>query len=394
MSFDRGTFDFSSPTAQTLRARQGIKWNAYPDEVLPLWVAELDFPTAPVIVAEMLRAVRDESFGYAPSRQPVLAAALADFSQARYNWSYDPEAMRILPEVLTGVRVAIEAFSAPGRPVILPVPAYMPFFDVIESLGRERIEVPFIDDGGHWVLDLEAVEQALRSGAGTLLLTSPHNPLGKVFGNVELVAIAELVEQYGARVVTDEIHAPLGYRDEHVPYASVNDASFAHTVTLVSASKAWNLPGLCAAQAILGSAADQAVWDTATGGDTHGVSPLGVRAAAAAYRDGRPWLDALMVQLRRNRDFLSAELGAIPGLRLIAPEATYLAWLDFAEVDLGARYRPGEGPASYFLREAKVALVPGSSCGTRSAECLRLNFGTTTAILEQAVEAVLAALPK
>lgn len=269
----------------------------------------------------------------------------------------------------------------------------MPFFDLIDGLGRERIEVPFIDDGGRWVLDLAAVEQALQAGAGTLLLTNPHNPLGKVFDAAELLAIAELVERYGARVVADEIHAPLTYDDGHVPYASVSTASFAHTATLVSTSKAWNLPGLCAAQAILGTAADRACWDRLTGEDTHGVSPLGVRAATAAYRDGGPWLDALMGQLRSNRDFLFRELAGIPGLRAITPEATYLAWFDFSEVDFGARYRVGEDPASYFLREAKVAFVPGRFCGEGSAACLRLNFGTTPAILSQAIEAMLATLP-
>lgn len=393
MNPEPASFDFSSPTARTLRARQGIKWNLHPEDVLPLWVAEMDFPTAPVIVEELHRAVQEESFGYASPRQPALAAALADFSAARYDWSFEPEAMRILPEVLTGVRWAIDAFSKPGSAVILPVPAYMPFFDLVRSMGREIIEVRFIEAGGRWVLDLAGVEQALRAGAGTLLLTNPHNPLGKTFSSAESAAIAGLVDRYGARVVSDEIHGPLTYDRVHVPYASVNDTAFAHTLTLVSTSKAWNLPGLCAAQAIVGSAADRAAWDAWTLGETHGVSPLGVRASAAAYRNGPPWLDGLLGQLRSNRQFLFERLAAVPGLKAISPEATYLAWLDFTEVDLGARYQAGEGPASYFLREAKLAFVPGSSCGADSLNCLRLNFGTMPGILEQAVDAMLAALP-
>ncbi|ABY24572.1 cystathionine beta-lyase [Renibacterium salmoninarum ATCC 33209] len=323
-----------------------------------------------------------------------MAEALAEFSRVRYGWKFEPEAMRILPEVLTGVEAAIDAFNPSGSSVILPVPAYMPFFGLIESMGRQRIEVPFVNDGGRWMLDLAAVEEALKAGAGTLLLTNPHNPLGKMFGHAELSAISELVARYSARVVADEIHAPLIYDGVHVPYASVDEAASGHTATLVSTSKAWNLPGLCAAQVILASAKDRAVWDSWTQEDTHGISPLGARAATAAYRDGGPWLDALLTQLRANREFLFQSLSAIPGLKTIAPEATYLAWLDFSAVDLGEHYRLGEGPASYFLREAKVAFVPGNSCGEASADCLRLNFGTTQPILAQAVEAVLAASPR
>lgn len=393
MNLSPGGFDLNSATAQTLRTRQSIKWNFYPQDVLPLWVAEMDFRTAPVIVDALQRAVQEESFGYASPRQPDLAEALAEFCRARYNWSFEPEAIRILPEVLTGVSWGIDAFSAPGSPVILPVPAYMPFFDLLDSMGRERIEIPFIADGGRWVLDLDALERALQAGAGTLLLTNPHNPLGKIFDATEATAISELIDRYGARVVSDEIHGPLTYDDPHLPYASINEAALSHTVTLVSTSKAWNLPGLCTAQAIVGSAQDRLEWDSWTKEETHGVSPLGVRAAVAAYRDGVPWLDTVLGQLHANREFLFRSLSAIPGLKALAPEATYLAWLDFSHVDLGEHYRTGEGPASYFLREAKVALVPGSSCGEQSAHCLRLNFATTPAILEQATAALLAAVP-
>ncbi|NYE95755.1 cystathionine beta-lyase [Psychromicrobium silvestre] len=381
--------DFSSPTPQTLRARQGIKWNFHSAEVLPMWVAEMDFPTAEVITDALHRAVDREMFGYPPGRQPGLATALADFCALRYGWAFDPEGVRTLPEVLRGVELAIDAFSTPGSPVILPVPAYMPFFELIEQLGRERIEVPMLRGETGWSLDLEALDAAFASGAGTLILTNPHNPVGKAFQREELAAIARIVDRHGGRVVADEIHAPLVYNDRHLPYASVNEMAAAHAVTLMSTSKAWNLPGLCCAQAILGSEGDRAVWDGLPEVRMHGVSPLGVAASEAAYRQGVPWLDALLEQLEQNRDQLFTALGSIPGLIAIPPEATYLAWLDFRGLELG---NPGESPASYLLREAKLALVDGVACGEAGRGFARFNFGTTPELLGRATQALLGVL--
>ncbi|WP_394940247.1 MalY/PatB family protein [Psychromicrobium sp. YIM B11713] len=383
------SFDFSSPTPTSLRIRGGIKWNAYPTDVFPAWVAEMDFPAAEVVTSALQQAVGREMFGYPPSAQPELAVALAGFSERRYGWSFDPESVRTTPEVLRGAELAIDAFSPPGSPVILPVPAYMPFSELIELMGRERLEVPILRSGDGWALDLEALEAAFLRGGRSLVLTNPHNPLGKVFSETELNQIAQVVDRHGGRVISDEIHAPLVYQGKHIPYASVSETAAAHSVTLVSSSKAWNLPGLCCAQAILHTEADRSAWDKLPEVRMHGVSSLGIIASEAAYRAGGPWLDALLVQLASNRDYLFKALAAVPGLRAVPPQATYLAWLDFRALPLGGRE---ESPAEYFLREAKVAMVDGKACGEIGTGFARFNFGTTASLLEQGVKALLSAL--
>lgn len=383
------SFDFSSPTPASLRARGGIKWNAYPADVLPLWVAEMDFPTAEVITNTLRGAVDREMFGYVRNSHPELAASLAGFCQQRYGWDVDPAAIRVLPEVMRGVELAIDAFSAPGSPVILPVPAYMPFSELIGVMGRRIIEVPMVRRGDRWVLDLEALDAAFVRGGGSLILTNPHNPLGKTFEAAELRDISRIVEKHHGRVVSDEIHAPLVYQGRHIPYASVSETAAAHSVTLMSTSKAWNLPGLCCAQAMVHSTADRKVWDAIPEVRKHLVSPLGVTAAETAYRLGSPWLDALLGQLTSNRDYLFAALAEVPGLRAIAPQATYLAWLDFRDHRLG---QLTESPASYLLREAKLATVDGKACGKVGTNHVRLNFGTTTELLHRAVDSLQAVL--
>lgn len=354
-----------------------------------MWVAEMDFPTAEVITETLREAIGREMFGYVNTSQPELAAALAEFCRQRYDWAFDPAAVRVLPEVIRGVELAIDAFSAPGSAVVLPVPAYMPFSELIGVMGRRIIEVPMLRQGERWQLDLEALEEAFRQGAGSLILTNPHNPLGKTFDAAELTEIAKIVDRHQGRVVSDEIHAPLVYQGRHIPYASLSETAAAHSVTLMSTSKAWNLPGLCCAQAIVHTEADRVRWDAIPEVRKHLVSPLGVVASETAYRAGSPWLNALVQQLAANRDYLFNALQEVAGLRAFAPQATYLAWLDFREHRLA---QLAESPASYLLREAKLATVDGRACGEIGANHVRLNFGTTSELLHQAVDSLKAVL--
>jgi cystathionine beta-lyase len=299
-----------------------------------------------------------------------------------------PERVRPLADVMAGFIAAVEHFSEPGTPVILPTPAYMPFLSVPQTLGRGVIEVPMALEDGRHVYDLEALDAAFRAGGNLMVLCNPHNPVGRVLEPAELAAVCEVVDRHGGRVFADEIHAPLVYDGRrHVPYASTSATAAAHTVTATSASKAWNLPGMKCAQLVLSNDADAATWAEVGRTAEHGASNLGVVANIAAYEDGRPWLDDLLGFLADSRQRL-AELLAdrLPQVGYRVPEGTYLAWLDLRELGLGDR------PAQFVLEHAGVALTDGPMCGAVGAGFARYNFATPRAVMERTVEQLATAL--
>jgi cystathionine beta-lyase len=292
--------------------------------------------------------------------------------------------------VLKGMEVVVNFLTRPESPVVLPVPAYMPFFDVLRVTGRQRVEIPMPqDNSGRYVMDLDALDSAFASGAGSLILCNPNNPLGTAFTAEELRAIVDIAARHNARVIADEIHAPLVYERAHVAAASVSAAAADAVVTLLSASKGWNLPGLMCAQVVLSSSRDVDEWDRVNMLHKMGASTVGIRANIAAYDGGAGWLDEVLGYLQANRDHLARTLPeAMPGVKLNSPGATYMSWVDFRALEL-----PVE-PAEYLLSKAKVALSPGIPFGaTVGSGFARLNFATTRRILDRAIEAMAAAVP-
>jgi cystathionine beta-lyase len=381
---------FDQLTPMKLRQRRTIKWNLFGPDVLPLWVAEMDYPTAPAVLEGIRSWVANEEFGYAPIGEDDLPRATADWCRRRYGWPVSPDRVRVVPDVVKGMETVINFLTRPQSPVVLPVPAYMPFFDILHVTGRQRMEIPMPQqDSGRYAMDLEALEAAFAGGAGSLILCNPNNPLGTAFDAGELRAIVEIAARYDARVIADEIHAPLVYGRSHVAAASVSDTAADTVVTLVSASKGWNLPGLMCAQVILSNPRDVHDWDRINKVHTMGASTVGIRANIAAYNDGAGWLDELLVYLQANRDHLAATLPELsPGVKINTPEATYMSWVDFRALNL-----PTE-PAEHLLAKAKVALNPGIPFGaTVGSGFARLNFATTRAILDRAINAIAAALP-
>lgn len=380
---------FDSLTEQQLRGRNTIKWNHFAPDVLPLWVAEMDYPTAPAVLDGVRACVQNEEFGYPPltpaTDQDTLPKATADWCRLRYGWQVAPDWVRIVPDVLKGMEVIVNFLTRPESPVALPVPAYMPFFDVLQVTGRQRIEVPMLrQDSGRYLLDLDALEAAFGRGAGSVILCNPNNPLGTAFTEEELCSVVDIAAAHGARVIADEIWGPLVYGRRHIPAASVSEVAAQTVVTLASASKGWNLPGLMCAQAILSNPRDADDWDRVNMLHRMGASTVGIRANIAAYRHGGPWLDDLLPYLRANRDHLARSLPArVPGVTLTAPEGTYLSWVDFRALNL-----PCE-PAEYLLAHANVALSPGIPFGAAvGSGFARLNFATTRALLDRAIEAI------
>jgi len=389
-SLENGGDPFSDLSVAALRRRGTSKWSFYGDDVLAAWVAEMDFPLAAPLQEALHEAIDRGGAGYAPSPDASgVPVACASWLARRYGLSVAPDQIRILPDVIRGLVLAITTFSRPESPVVILTPAYPPFFEAVRVAGRTIIEVPLVTEEGRATFDLAGIADALHAGAGTILLCNPHNPLGRVFTRAELAALAALVEEQGrdVRVVADEVHSPLVYPDAtHVAYATVSEAAARQSVTLTSASKGWNVPGLKCAQIVLTNEDDGERWDRLPRLASYGVSPLGLLANRVAFEQGEPWLNEIVAYLDRNRALLARLLEQkLPRVRYVAPEGTYLAWLDCRALDLA-------DPTAFFLERAKVALSNGAAFGPPGHGHVRLNFATSRAILTDIIEAMAAAV--
>lgn len=373
-----GAFDVD---LEALRRRRTVKWTLHGPDVLAAWVAEMDFDAAPVVRAAVREAVERQDFGYLEADLSPLTRACAGFLARAHGWEVRPERIFPVADVLVGIAAGLDHHVPEGAPVIVPTPAYPPFFDVVTLGGRPVVEVPVVDDGtGRLTLDLDAIDTALGAGARGVLLCNPHNPIGRAYDTAELTALATIVERHGASVVADELHAPLvhpGHR--HTPYSTVSEAAAAHSTTVTSASKAWNIPGLKCAQVVTTSHEAATWWRGLSGFAVPAATPIGVAASIAAYDDGGPWLDELRVVLDANRSLLAELVAAeLPGVVHRSPDATYLAWLDCTALGL-------DDPGAFFLHEAKVAVNDGHAFGAGHEQCVRLNFATSPEILGQVV---------
>jgi cystathionine beta-lyase len=377
---------FDNVSVDRLRARRTVKWTLYGPDVLAAWVAEMDFDVAPEVRAAILAAVDREDFGYVEADLSALTGACAAFLESRYGWVVPSARIFPVADVLGGISAALDVFSESGCGVVVPTPAYPPFFEVVELTGRRVIAAPLNRDADRDTLDLDAIDAALTSGARAVLLCNPHNPTGRVFTTDELAALAVIVDRHGARVVADEVHAPLAYPGHrHVPYVTVSEAAAAHTITVTSASKAFNLAGLKCAQVIASNHADAARWRELHVFEVPGPTPIGIAASVAAYRDAGAWLDDLVGYLDGNRRALADLLADhVPVISFHRPEATFLAWLDCSELGL-------DDPARFFLDEARVVLSDGPPFGAGCDQFVRINFATSRALLEEIVLAMGAA---
>ncbi|MGW0706324.1 MalY/PatB family protein [Streptomyces sp. NPDC002643] len=391
---------------ERLRRRTSMKWRTYPADVLPLWVAEMDVALAEPVARAITDAVALGDTGYPAGT--AYAEALAGFARERWGWDgLVVERTAIVPDVMLGVVEMIKLVSGPGDPVIVNSPVYTPFYQFVENMDRRVVEAPLGPDGR---IDFAVLEGAFERAGGArvrperdgdartrreyaggassrpvYLLCSPHNPTGTLHTAAELTEVARLSRAYGVRVVADEIHAPIvASGAAFVPYLSVPGGEGG--LSLMSASKAWNLAGLKAAVAIAGpeSAEDLARLPEEVG---HGPSHVGVIAHTAALREGGAWLDALLAGLDDNRRLLSALLAErLPAVRYTPAEATYLAWLDCRELGLG------EDPAAVFLDRGRVALNSGPSFGTGGAGFVRMNLATSPELITEGVRRMAAAL--
>lgn len=368
----------------TLRRRRSVKWRTYPDDVLPLPVAEMDYALAPPVQDVLTQAVHRSDTGYAGGADE-LAGALAGFAARRWQWHVDTD--QVLPATDVGVACVelLRVLCAPADPVVVCPPVYPPFFHWVQESRTSLVEVPLRHDdgvGGGWRLDLDGLARAFGAGAKAFVLCNPHNPVGRVHSEQELAEVVRLADRYGVSVVSDEIHAPLvlpgGSR--FTPFLSVPGAAEVG-VGVVSASKAWNLAGLKCAAIVTASARMRAAVERLPPDARWRVGHLGLLASVAAYEQGEDWLDSLLATLASRRDQLDGALAErLPEVHWDPPEATYLAWLDCTA------FGAGRTPRERFLHEGRVGLEAGPDFGRQGDGWVRLNFATSPDILDEAVD--------
>lgn len=360
------------------------KWHRYGDDVLPLWVADMDFVSPPAVL-EALRARVDHGvFGYGQVPDS-LRDTLCAWSERHYGWCIEPDWQLWLPGVVPALHLASLALTEPGDGVLTITPIYPPFLRVAERTGRMPQQAAMAEPsapGDPWRLDLEALEAAITPRTRLLLWCHPHNPTGRVWTRDELAGLAELVERHDLIVVSDELHCDL-LLDEgarHVPLAAALPALAARTLTLWAPSKTFNLAGLTTACAVISDPTLRRRFATAAKGLTPDGNVLGLVAAEAAYAEGDPWRQALLEVLRGHRQTLVERVARWPGVVMSAPESTYLAWLDLRQSPALAGV---DSPQQTLLQRAAVALSDGADFGAPGLA--RLNFGTTATQLEAAL---------
>jgi cysteine-S-conjugate beta-lyase len=372
---------------RVLRKRTSEKWARYGENVLPVFVAETDFPVPPAIARVLHRAVDDGDLGYAQSHG--LGEAYASFARERYGCASDPKDVRALPEVMVGVAELLRIITEPGDGVVVNPPVYPPFFATTSEVARTIVEVPLDMRGPVPTLDFDGLEAAFAAGARVYLLCNPHNPVGRVYSLDDLQRVAELARQYDVAVLADEIHAPLvlpGAR--HIAFESISRDAGVRAITLTSASKGWNIAGLKCALAVSGSDWGRSVLRKLPEAMTERTGHLGVMATVAAFTSEVGFLDRVVAHLDAARAALRRLLDAngLEPIGYVEPEAGFLAWLDCRALGLGA------DPARTFLKRGNVALVPGLKFGREGSGYARFNFATSTSLIEEAVKRMRAAI--
>jgi cysteine-S-conjugate beta-lyase len=371
------------------RSSDSNKWRKFPADVLPLWVADMDFPSPPAVVHALRQRVEHGFFGYLTEHND-LPEVVAERVAKRYGWRVSPEAVVTLPGVIAGFNQALRALTRPGEGLLVQTPVYPPILRSAGNHGLRRDEHALTRGAdGRYSVDLAAFAAAIRDDTRAFLLCNPHNPVGRLYGRAELEGMAAACLRRDLWIVADEIHCDLLFDGrQHVPIASLAPEIEQHTVTLMAPSKTFNLPGLKCAVGIIPNAALRERFAAAAADLVAKINVLGYTAAVAAYREGDAWLEALLAYLTANRDFLVQQVRAtLPGVTIAPPEATYLAWLDCRGSAVA-----GRDPYTFFLERAKVALNDGVTFGPGGAGFVRMNFACPRPLLAEGLQRMRTAL--
>lgn len=381
-------YDFDTPLER--RGRSCMKWDNLSrvfgrDDLLPFWVADMDFRSAPEIIDVLREQVEFGVFGY-PLMNDSAKASVAEWQAKRHGWGVDVTEVGFVPGVVTALSVAVEAFTEPGDGVVVQTPIYPPFFSVIRDNGRQIVENPLLEREDEYVMDLDHFKSVLSSNVKALVLCSPHNPVARVWRRQELCELAEICLERNIMIFSDEIHQDLVYSDaEHIPIALAAPGIESLLLTLVAPSKTFNIAGICASAWI---ASDPGVRDKMSSALARfhiaGLNLFAVAALEAAYRKGAPWLEQLIPYLERNRSFVEAFLlERMPRVKLKHPQGTFIFWLDFRDYGLSAQELQ-----RVLTEKAGVALNPGISFGRQGEGFARLNIGCPMAQLEEGLSRI------
>jgi len=376
---------YDTLSLDALRRRANAKWTHYGPDVLPLWVAEMDFPIADA-VRDAITTQASDNVGYGLAQGlPGLVEEMQDRFEGRYGLRPDADGVLLLGSTVQGLYLASMAFAGPGDEALLLTPLYPPFRAAVQNTGRVPVEVPMIDGPDGYAIDFDALDAAVTPATRMLMLCNPHNPVGRVFGLGELERLAELALVHNLWVISDELHADLTMTGTHRPIASLGPEIARRTLTLYGPTKAFNIPGLKISFSFSANVAMVERIAFHARGVAPGPNVLGQAAALGAYTGANDWFETTLAYLRANRDHVARRVANdLPSVRLHAPEGTYLAWLDFRSVGLG------DDPAEVLRNEARVGLNSGPAFGTGGAGFARLNFATSRAIVDEGLDRIAA----
>jgi cystathionine beta-lyase len=377
-------FDFDTPIDR--KGTYSEKWERYAgSEIIPLWVADMDFRSPPAILQALHDRIDHGVLGYTAVPQPLIEV-FCQYVRDSYHWDISPDWVVFIPGLVCGLNITAAAVGQPGDSVLTATPVYPPFFSGPKNMGRQVLRVPLARTGGRWQLDFEAFERAVQPDTRLFLLCNPHNPVGRCFDKDELLGVAKFCDRHDLVICADEIHNELVLSPDkqHIPIASLDPEIARRTITLMAPSKTYNIPGLGASVAIISNPELRVRFRRAMAGIVPHVNVLGLVAALAAYQDCRAWRDELLAYLRGNRDLVDREISGIPGLSISPVEGTYLSWID-------ARGLGVEHPATFF-EKAGVGLSDGIPFD--GAGFVRLNFGCPRPLLVKALARMKSAVAK
>jgi len=369
------------------RGSDSVKWRVFESDVLPMWVADMDFPSPQPVIDALEARIRHGVFGYAGA-PPELREVVVERLKRCYDWTVTREDLVFLPNVVVSFNLACHAAAAAGDELLHQPPIYFPILWIPENTGMVANPAPLVPDGnGRYEIDFDAFESAITDGTRVFILCNPHNPVSRVFTTQELAELAEICLKHEITICSDEIHADFVFDGRrHVPVASLDPEIAQQTITILAPNKTFNVAGVSSAVAIVPNPELRKRLQAAHKGLVPHVGALNYAAMLAAFRDGDPWLAELIDYLQGNRDLLASFVAEeLPGIRLTPIEGTYLAWLD-------CRKAIEANPHEFFLREARVALNDGASFGPGGEGFVRLNFGCPRSLLSEGLERIRRAL--
>lgn len=381
------------------RGTNSLKWDTYPEDILPMWVADMDFRSPQAVIDALHQAIEHGIFGYPsglhnePNQRSELRQVLVERMARLYDWQIQPEDIYFVPGVVVGFNLVAHALGEAGCNLVVQPPVYPPILGAAANAGMKRVDnplIPQLDEAGrlHYEIDFDHFEQTISEDTRLFLLCNPHNPTGRVYSRSELERLAEICLRNGVAICSDEIHGDLIFEPhQHIPIASLDPEIAQHTVTLMAPSKTFNIPGLQFSFAIVPNREWRKRLEAASQGLTNWINALGWVAALAAYREGEPWLREVLQYLQGNRDFLLQWMQEhFPQVPHTCPEGTYLTWLDCRPLNLP------DDPYSFFLKEAKVAFNDGKAFGKEGEGFIRWNFACPRPVLEEACGRIIRAV--